>query len=352
MSTGSILVWAGAGLVALALNVIGVAMFRRWAIARRVLDVPNWRSSHTVPTPRGAGVVLVMVAGLGTITGAAVGVVARERTMLWLGMAATAIVVVSGLEDVRRVPLGLRLGVQLAAGAVAVIGLTGPNLVAVPFLGRVNPGLVGGVLAVVWVVGLANAFNFMDGIDGIAGGQALVAALGWLLLADSGSGLQWVAMLLAAGSLGFLVFNWAPAKVFMGDIGAVFLGFTFAVLALVGGRAHPRMVFAGVLLVWPFLFDTAFTLARRIGRGENVVTAHRSHLYQRLVIAGYGHAEVSGLYVGLAVVGLGLAKLWVTGFAYAGAFVTVVISIAGLGLWWFTTAAEHASARRPPALPN
>jgi UDP-N-acetylmuramyl pentapeptide phosphotransferase/UDP-N-acetylglucosamine-1-phosphate transferase len=311
-----------------------------------VLDVPNARSSHTIPTPRGGGVVLVLVALIGTVAGVALGAVSWRPELLWVGAAALAVAAVSWVEDLHRVPLGVRLAVQAAAAIAAVVALGGPHPIAVPLVGALGPSVSSSVLEVVWIVGLANAFNFMDGIDGIAGGQALVAAVGWMLLAASGSSLQWIAMLLAAGSLGFLFFNSPPAKLFMGDVGAVFMGYTLAVLPLVAGRSEPRIAFAGVLLVWPFLFDTAFTLVRRLAKRENVMAAHRSHLYQRLVIAGWSHTSVSMLYGGLALVGVGMAALWTAGGRSAGAIVTAVIGITAVGLWALTLVVEGASARR------
>jgi len=346
VSAGNALVWGCAGVAALALNAGGVALFRRWALAREVLDVPNARSSHTVPTPRGGGLVLVLVTLIGTLVGVTAGVVAWRPAVLWVGAAALAVAAVSWVEDLHRVPLGVRLAVQAAAAVATLAAVGSLRLVAIPLLGVVHLGPVGAVLEFIWIVGLANAFNFMDGIDGIAGGQALVAAVGWMLLAASGSPLQWIAMMLAAGSLGFLFFNWAPAKLFMGDVGAVFLGFTLAVLPLMAARSEPRNAFAGVLLVWPFLFDTAFTLVRRLAKGENVLASHRSHLYQRLVIAGWSHASVSMLYGGLALVGVGMAALWTAGGRSAGAIVTAVIGVTAVGLWALTLVVEGASARR------
>ena len=121
---------------------------------------------------------------------------------------------------------------------------------------------------------------------------------------------------LAGGALGFLVHNWAPARIFMGDVGAAFLGFSFAAIPVLGatlgeGAAAARWPVAGALLVWPFVFDTALTLVRRWRRGENVLEAHRSHLYQRLVQAGWTHARVSVLYGALALGGAALALGWV-----------------------------------------
>jgi Fuc2NAc and GlcNAc transferase len=343
LSGSADLTWCGVGLAALAVNLAGVGAVRRWALARSILDVPNARSSHTLPTPRGGGVVLVVVTLGGAGICVAAGLAERSPGLLWAVVGAVIVALVSWLEDIHHVRLAVRLGAQAVAAALALAGIGSLPSVELPFAGVVEAGWVGIGLAVFWIVGLANAVNFMDGIDGIAGGQALVAAVGWLALATPGSVEFCVAVLLASGALGFLCYNWAPARIFMGDVGAVFLGFCFAVLPLLAGRNQPRMVLAGALLVWPFLFDTSFTLLRRLRRGENIFDAHRSHLYQRLVLAGRSHAHVSAVYIVMAALGMGLALSWSAGGSAAGASVVAVPACAALGLWWYTLWAERAS---------
>jgi UDP-N-acetylmuramyl pentapeptide phosphotransferase/UDP-N-acetylglucosamine-1-phosphate transferase len=164
-------------------------------------------------------------------------------------------------------------------------------------------------VGLVWIVGLCNAYNFMDGIDGIAAAQAIVAGAGWAWLGWRGGDAMTAlaGALIAGASLGFLFFNWPPAKVFMGDAGAAFLGFTFAALTVLALTQSLERAAAGALFVWPFLFDTTFTLVRRLVRGENVLRAHRSHLYQRLVARGWSHARVTMLYAALAALGVAIA---------------------------------------------
>jgi UDP-N-acetylmuramyl pentapeptide phosphotransferase/UDP-N-acetylglucosamine-1-phosphate transferase len=193
-------------------------------------------------------------------------------------------------------------------------------------------------------VGLTNAYNFMDGIDGIAGGQAVVAGVGWAivgLLMD----LPFVfifAGLLASTALGFLFHNWPPAKIFMGDVGSAFLGFSFACLAMAGASREPSLAIAGVLLVWPFVFDTLFTFFRRLKNRENVFAAHRSHLYQRLVIAGYSHRTVTLIYMGLDVMGLLLALLFLLKNAWVDLCVIITLLLSSFGLWGFTVVREQS----------
>ena len=187
-----------------------------------------------------------------------------------------------------------------------------------------------------------NAYNFMDGIDGLAGSQTVVAGLGWLVPGGI-VGLPIFGVLVAGSSLGFLGHNWPPTRIFMGDVGSVFLGFTLAVLAVIGGLAHPRLPLAGLLVVWPFVFDTTFTIVRRLRRGENIFAAHRSHLYQRLVIAGYSQRAVTLLYAGLALVGVVLALAWVLELPGCDWLVLTVPTLLSLCLWQFVICTEARS---------
>jgi UDP-N-acetylmuramyl pentapeptide phosphotransferase/UDP-N-acetylglucosamine-1-phosphate transferase len=121
----------------------------------------------------------------------------------------------------------------------------------------------------------------------------------------------------AAGCAGFLVRNWPPAKIFMGDVGSAFLGFTFAFITLAAVGQTPQLAIAGAFLLWPFIFDATFTIIRRMMRGENLLIAHRSHIYQRLVLAGWRHSSVTLLYGTLSLVALAFGALWLWSMASA-----------------------------------
>jgi UDP-N-acetylmuramyl pentapeptide phosphotransferase/UDP-N-acetylglucosamine-1-phosphate transferase len=281
-------------------SVIGVAIFVRVAAHARWLDVPNERSSHRVPTPRGAGLVIVLVVSAAMAWAASAGLYRVDAT----AVAALTIAVISAIDDVRSLPSGLRLLVHLGCALVAVLTIGGP--------GDRTWQLLMIVLAVVWIVGLTNAYNFMDGIDGISGAQAVVAGVAFALAALhvglAGPAICGVAI--AAASGGFLMHNWSPARVFMGDVGSAFLGFSFAVMALQIAAWSPAAGIAAALSLWPFIFDTTLTFLRRAVRGENVMQSHRSHLYQRLVIAGWSHASVTVLYAATAALGAAAGLAW------------------------------------------
>src|SRR5437763_4856288 len=263
-----------------------VRFIREWAERKAILDHPNERSSHDVPQPRGGGMAIVLV----TLAGSALWWTPRFAVV---AVAALVVAVVSWIDDVRHLPATLRLGVQSLA-AIAV-------LMAYP-AGAFAP------LAFLWMVGLTNAYNFMDGIDGIAGGQAVVAGLAWALFGMIGQQtlIAMLGLLIAGSSAGFLMHNWQPARIFMGDVGSAFLGFTSASLAVMAWP-NVRLAAAGALVVWLFVADAAFTFARRAARGERVMEAHRSHVYQRMNQRGLSHAAVSMIYTTLAALGAAAA---------------------------------------------
>jgi UDP-N-acetylmuramyl pentapeptide phosphotransferase/UDP-N-acetylglucosamine-1-phosphate transferase len=197
-----------------------------------------------------------------------------------------------------------------------------------------------------------NAFNFMDGIDGIAAGQgavagAAIAVLGWLLDVPPATLLG---LTIAAACLGFLPHNWSPATIFMGDVGSAFLGFLLATAPLVAPAPEqaPIGVLPFALVVWPFLFDTTLTFIRRAARGENVLAAHRSHLYQRLTLAGWSHGRVAALYTALAAV----TAVLVTAPPALGRTTTAVMAMVAAGavaLWSIVVHAERQRQSGPAA---
>jgi UDP-N-acetylmuramyl pentapeptide phosphotransferase/UDP-N-acetylglucosamine-1-phosphate transferase len=274
----------------------GGFLYRRMA-PRRALDVPNERSSHTRPVPRGGGLVIVGGFLIGLASWLGTGNSLSPRAWGWL-VGALLVATVSFVDDLHPLPATPRLAVHgIGAILLTIVGVQErelPLLVALP-------------LAFVWIALVTNVYNFMDGIDGLAASQAVIAGLAMLAAgAIVGNPLIGIAAgLIAAASAGFLVHNLPPARLFMGDVGSTFLGFSFAALALLGnlGVGGGRLpIEFGIVILAPFLFDSIVTLARRIARGERWYAAHRSHYYQRLVVRGASHAQVTALYAGLAVI--------------------------------------------------
>ena len=275
-----------------------------FATGRNLLDVPNLRSSHEVPTPRLGGVAIM----LGTWAGFALLIPNEAWPLL---VAATLIWAVGLADDLS----DLHFGTKAAAQALVASGLL---LFYPPGVLSEAPGvweITAFGVGVLFLVALANAFNFMDGIDGFIGGVALVNAL--FLGALAGEAVAYLPAL-AGATAGFLVWNINPASIFLGDSGAYLLGFGLAAATLYapvpGDRWTPSGFLAGALVFTPLLFDTAYTLVRRLrtGAGKNIFSAHREHIYQRITPTTGMHRRTSNLYYGASVVA-GFAALLVAG---------------------------------------
>jgi UDP-N-acetylmuramyl pentapeptide phosphotransferase/UDP-N-acetylglucosamine-1-phosphate transferase len=320
----------------------------------RVFDVPNERSSHRRPTPRGGGLVIVAVVLAGWLLFEVFTSFAPWLTSATVAFACSLIAAVSWVDDIRSLPARVRFAVQSLAAILGMMSFGFWEKLTVPGVGAIPLGWLGLPLTFLWIVGLTNAYNFMDGIDGIAGSQALVAGIGWALLGWL-SGLPILSMLgllVAASSLGFLMHNWSPARIFMGDVGSAFLGYIFALLPLMmksfsqNETVSDRTFFTGILMLWPFVVDTAFTMVRRLRMGQNIFTAHRMHLYQRLITLGYNHRSVTVCYAVLALAGVMLAVGWSIEDPISTAS-TPVILLLGLALWGFIVIQERRGAITP-----
>jgi UDP-N-acetylmuramyl pentapeptide phosphotransferase/UDP-N-acetylglucosamine-1-phosphate transferase len=343
----------GFTLAAFALSYVGTRVARHIAHRHQILDVPNERSSHTESVPRGGGAPIVALTLAGLWIWAGTKPENNYRALAAYTVGGLIIAAISWLDDWRSQPNWLRFSVH-TLGAVLAIYAFG----AFPFAeilrldGRVFVWL-GPALTAFWIIGLTNAYNFMDGIDGIAGGQAVIAGLAWAAIGwvSGHSLILTVGMLVASTSLGFLIQNWPPARIFMGDVGSAFLGYTFAVLPLMfnsrlGATGGFAPLAAGILAVWLFVFDSTFTILRRLRRGENVFNAHRSHLYQRLVIAGNTHQSVSLLYCGLAILGAVLAVGWTVQLPNIALITAILLPLLWLALWIFVIRQEQKQAQR------
>jgi UDP-N-acetylmuramyl pentapeptide phosphotransferase/UDP-N-acetylglucosamine-1-phosphate transferase len=299
---------------------------------RAILDRPNDRSSHTVPVPRGGGlavtpILLVAWAGVGWALGAGW----PFATAL---AAAAFLAFVSWQDDLRSLSPGLRFGAQIVAVAAALALLPAEAPIFQGWLPFWADRVLAG-LAWLWFV---NLFNFMDGIDGISGTEMATIGLGLaaaaLLTPALGlgppDGLSLYGAALAGAGLGFLALNWHPARIFLGDVGSVPIGFLAGWLLLyaaAGGLWLPALVLPAY-----YLADATLTLLRRGLRGEKVWRAHREHFYQRAAAAGLSHAQVMhGIALGnAALVACALAGLWVGAWALLPAAAAVLALLAWL----------------------
>jgi len=278
-------------------------------LRRAPLDHPSERSSHQVPTPRGGGIAIVSVTILGLLWSARVGWSDLQLVMALAG--GGAIVAIAGWWDDRHgVSPRLRMVVHLVAALVGLWLIGGFTSIGVGSV-RLELGLAGDLLALAGIVWAINLFNFMDGIDGIAGVEAVTVGVGGaLLLALQGqAGPAVIPLLIAAASIGFLVWNWAPARIFMGDVGSGFLGYCFAILAVWSDQRGGPSVFSWAALAMVFILDATVTLIRRFRRRERLTEAHRSHAYQRLAQAGWSHRRVTGTVLALNLLLVAVALL-------------------------------------------
>lgn len=331
-----------------------VRLIRAVALARKVVDRPNERSLHTVPVPRLGGAVVVPVGAVAiALLWPEFALPGEVRIALAAGCA--ALYVISLFDDLKSLPVGLRFVVQLGCAGVLLWSMFGPILIlSTGSVSEIWLRLVGIAVLGLWLVGLINIYNFMDGIDGIAGLQAVLGGVTWAIVGTA-LGMPatvWVASCTAAALAGFLAVNWPPAKIFLGDAGSTVLGYFFGSMPLLasvesGGKLTlAQAASIGVLAIWPFLADASFTLFRRWRAGENLLRAHRTHLYQRLVIAGQSHRTVTLTYGGLAMVGAVLAWLVVRGYDWAILLAGVVVTVLFGCLWRWTVTCEKERAAR------
>lgn len=281
------------------------AALTRGMIAVGIVDLPNARSSHDRPVPKAGGVAVAcaFVAGLGALALGGDGSLASGgRLAAFLGLA-FSVATFGLLDDLFGLAARTKLAVQVALALAFSILVARIEQVTLPGLGRLALGPFGHLATVLWLVGFMNVFNFMDGINGIAGGAAAIAAaaLG-LIAAAAGAGLVAAASLVLIGAvLGFLPFNFPRGRIFLGDTGSQFIAFVFAALAVLGSaRTEDKVsIFVVPMIFYPFVYDVAATLVHKLRVGRPLFAAHREHHYQLLVRMGWSHAAAAGLYCAL-----------------------------------------------------
>jgi UDP-N-acetylmuramyl pentapeptide phosphotransferase/UDP-N-acetylglucosamine-1-phosphate transferase len=307
-----------------------------------ILDHPNDRSLHAQPVPRGGGLAILIAIG---VCGA---VAVWSHPMPGLAGAALAVTLVASVsfwDDYHVVPPAYRLVAHVIAAAIVLYsGFHLPELNAAG-AGRGWLHALGFVLSALFIVWMINLYNFMDGMDGFAGGMAVFgfgnfAVMGWMAGQDAFSA---VSLVVAAASAGFLVFNFPPARIFMGDVGSSTLGLLAATLSLWGVRDGVFPAGIALLVFSPFIADATVTLIRRLLRREKIWQAHKSHFYQQLVQAGYGH-RTTVLIEYAVMLGCGATALW-------GARAPAGNRLAALAAWvvfyflFFLWVSRHAGRR-------
>jgi UDP-N-acetylmuramyl pentapeptide phosphotransferase/UDP-N-acetylglucosamine-1-phosphate transferase len=306
--------WPGIAMLVFVISAVIVDLVIIMATRYRLVDLPNRRSAHALPTARGGGVAIVI-----TMAAAATAAAFRWPSMsgpIMLGALIPSLVIgfVGVLDDMQPLRATLRLVIHIGV-ALAITWMLGPvESIALPGYGEIALGEAGWPLTVIWIVGLTNAFNFMDGIDGMAAFGAVVVGLviAMIGLAMWAPPSMVLGAFVAAAAGGFLVFNWQPARVFMGDVGSAFLGTFFAVMPLLFPSHMRAAVFIPIAMaLWPYIYDPFMSVLRRIWNGQDPLQPHREFLFHRLVRSGVPHARVTLLYGALALLGgiAGLAML-------------------------------------------
>lgn len=279
-------------------------LVRIYARRTRMVDSPNDRTLHEGEIPRGGGLAIVAVM---LICLSLLELVYAEPMILPITVVAVALGALGWVDD--RFGLGplIKIGVQIVVAVYAVSHVGAPNSMVVAGY-TLEFGSWAVLLSVLWIVWMTNAYNFMDGIDGIAASHTAIVGctMGVWFALDHNAAMALFCYAIMAASLGFLIWNWTPARIFMGDVGSVTLGGIFATLAIVGNTHDGVPLTAYIILFGVFLFDTIITLVRRLIQGKVVWNPHREHFYQRATTTGLGHAFVT---VSVIVVTLVLAAL-------------------------------------------
>ncbi|WP_248730789.1 glycosyltransferase family 4 protein [Pseudomonas sp. MWU13-2517] len=274
------MIFRSLAIVVVLLSLVLTGALRRYALSRSIMDIPNARSSHSVATPRGGGVAIVLAFLLCLPVLGYLNLVALE-VLIGLGCAAALIAIIGFMDDHGHIAARWRLLGHFCAAAWALFWLGG--LPPLQLMGvSVDFGWVGHFLAAFYLVWMLNLYNFMDGIDGIASVEAICACLGACLLYwfVGLPQLIWLPFLLAMAVIGFLFWNFPPARIFMGDAGSGFLGIVLGIISIQAAWTSSHLFWSWLILLGVFVVDATYTLARRLMRGDKIYEAHRSHAYQ------------------------------------------------------------------------
>ncbi len=299
------------------LSLVVTGVVRSYALKKSLIDIPNERSSHVIPTPRGGG--------LGFIVGFAVSLLVLPFFQIsnlspdyFLGLILIPLAVIGFLDDRYNLPSSLRYTVQLSAAIIAVVHY---GSFPQPWLESLGTG--GAILAMgltaIGLTALINFYNFMDGLDGFV---TSVTAIQFAFIAFYLNQPIWY--LLIAALLGFLWWNWSPAKIFMGDVGSTVLGAAIAIALIQSPNA--TIGWSSLAITLPITADTIYTLIVRLRRKENIFEAHRSHIFQRLQQSGWSHAQVTLTYSTLTAI---IAGLIIT-LGSVGAITSLILAIIGI----------------------
>lgn len=279
-------------------------VLRRYALAKSLMDIPNERSSHSIPTPRGGGVAIVVafLLALPVLTGLDL---LSPEALYGLFGSGLLVAIIGFADDHGHIAARWRLLGHFTAAAWVLFWLNGLPPIEL-FSITVDLGWFGNILALVYLVWMLNLYNFMDGIDGLASAEAISVCLGMCLVYWFSGNLEliWPPLILAAAVAGFLWWNIPPARIFMGDAGSGFLGMVLGGFALWTAWSRPELIWSWLILLGVFIVDSTWTLIRRLLRGQKIYQAHRSHAYQYASRVFKSHKAVTAGVVVLNLVWL------------------------------------------------
>jgi len=304
-------------IISLLIAVTVLFLVLRSSLSKTMQDIPNQRSLHSRPVPR--------MGGIGLLAGTLAGwTLLWSDLVWWVWLPVLGLFALSVLDDLRGLPVRQRLVAHLVAAALLVGGAGVATQVSWLFA----------IVVFFFVVWMTNLYNFMDGSDGLAGGMALFgfAAYSVAALQAQDAVLVGCCLAISAAALGFLFFNFHPAKVFMGDAGSIPLGFLAAALGLWGWLRGDWSVWFPLIVFSPFIVDATVTLLKRVFRGEKITEAHREHYYQRAVQMGGGHRRVALVEYGLMIL-VGSVALWVRQMAFPWQALLFCMALYGGSMW-------------------
>ena len=268
-------------------------LFFRYAVMRNVLDIPNHRSSHKIPTPRGGGVAFVISIIMTVPSLHSLGFLTPQGSIALMS-AGVFVATLGFLDDHDHLPVSWRLLGHALAAILALYWMHGfPEIIVGIWLLPV--GVWANILGFFYFIWFINFYNFMDGLDGLAASEAICVCLGAALIdwLCGDPGLMVLPLVLAASVFGFLLFNWPPARIFMGDAGSGFLGFILAVLSLQATHLYRQLFWSWLILLGVFIVDATYTILRRACQLEKIYQAHSTHAYQRAARRFGAHAPVT-----------------------------------------------------------
>lgn len=299
-------------------SLITVAIIKQ-KLSQQLVDIPNERSSHIQPTPRGGGLGFIIAFAIATGLNQFFSIyqINSEQYLLWLSL--IPLILIGIIDDWKGVPAGIRYLVQLLTSSLVVIQC---GTFPFPILSQFGAAgdIISILLTIIGITAIINFYNFMDGLDGLVAGVTTVQ-LGFLAICFN-QPLNWLAV---AVLIGFLYWNWSPAKIFMGDAGSTFLGAIIAI-ALLNNTNHPGSIWSALTITLPLTGDAVYTIICRLMRGENIFKAHRTHLYQRLQQSGWSHAQVATTYIVFTLFIANLNSL----LGETGAWISLVLIIVAI----------------------